>query len=154
MPSLLAIGLRALPYLALLAAICGAGLYIDNLGYEHGAAAVQAKWDADKIERDAASIQALADAKAADETNMRDALAAQARADAANAHVQIVYRTLTNTVKTYVADHPDTRTCGLDADGLRLWNDANAGTAGADGGGQADGVAGAAGAVPGAAASR
>lgn len=42
--------------------------------------------------------------------------------------VRVVYRTITSEVKRYVDTHPDVARCGLDADGLRLWNAANAGT--------------------------
>lgn len=38
-------------------------------------------------------------------------------------------RTITKVVTKYVETHPDNSACILDADGLRIWNAANAGTA-------------------------
>lgn len=49
-------------------------------------------------------------------------------------HVQVqteirtVYRTIKQEVIKYVETHPDTAECGLDDDGLRLWNKANQGS--------------------------
>lgn len=37
------------------------------------------------------------------------------------------FQVITRTVTKYVHDHPQIQHCGLDADGLRLWNAANAG---------------------------
>ena len=45
--------------------------------------------------------------------------------------VRTVYRTITKEVNHYVDTHPDSRGCGLDADGLRIWRAANAGDAAA-----------------------
>lgn len=52
-----------------------------------------------------------------------------------------VYKTITKERIKYVERHPDVR-CGLDVDGLRLWNAANAGDLHADTGQSADGAGG------------
>lgn len=67
---------------------------------------------------------------------MADQAAAQAKADAAAAaqhetkqeKIRVVYQTLTKEVKVYAESH-DLGHCGIDADGLRLWNAANQGPA-------------------------
>lgn len=41
--------------------------------------------------------------------------------------IRTVYKIITKEVEKNVAKNPDYLRCGLDADGLRLWNDANAG---------------------------
>lgn len=46
--------------------------------------------------------------------------------------LRTVYKTIAKERITYVEKHADLRDCGLDADGLRLWNAANAGTLHAD----------------------
>lgn len=57
------------------------------------------------------------------------ALGSVTAANATQAQVQIVHDVVTKTVIKYVQTHPIAATCGLDADGLRIWNAANSGTA-------------------------
>jgi hypothetical protein len=60
--------------------------------------------------------------------------------------IRVVYKTITNTVTKYVKDNASSISgCGLDSDGLRLWNAANAG---ADDAAAPGGVPSASGALP------
>lgn len=42
-------------------------------------------------------------------------------------HIRVIYKTIREQASETIADHPEFNTCGLDADGLREWNAANAG---------------------------
>lgn len=57
------------------------------------------------------------------------ALGSVTAANANQAQIQVVHDVVTKTVTKYVQAHPTITTCGLDADGLRIWNSANAGQA-------------------------
>lgn len=61
-----------------------------------------------------------------------------AQYEKARVEQRTVYKTLTSERIKYVESHPDVKPCGLDADGLRLWNAANAGDLHADPGQSAD----------------
>lgn len=43
--------------------------------------------------------------------------------------IRVIYKTLQVQASETIADHPELNACGLDADGLREWNAANAGEA-------------------------
>lgn len=61
-------------------------------------------------------------------TNGNLALGAVIVANAGQAQIQVIHDVVTKTVVKYVQTHPAIANCGLDADGLRIWNAANAGT--------------------------
>lgn len=42
-------------------------------------------------------------------------------------HIRVIYKTIREQASETIADHPELNACGLDADGLRLWNTANTG---------------------------
>jgi len=43
--------------------------------------------------------------------------------------IRVIYKTIREQASETIADHPELNACGLDADGLRVWNTANAGEA-------------------------
>ena len=43
--------------------------------------------------------------------------------------IRVIYKTLQVQASETLADHPELNACGLDADGLRIWNAANSGVA-------------------------
>ncbi|RQQ37075.1 hypothetical protein [Burkholderia stagnalis] len=127
-----------------------------HAGYVQGAAEVQGKWDAQSAklsgETQAAIEQAASDALA----NSHAAGVVSAAADQHQANVAQVHDQLTKRVQAYVQQTRQPAGSGsaipggsgiqpaLDADGLRIWNDANAGAGGGDigtsaGAGVADG---------------
>ena len=61
-------------------------------------------------------------------TNGQLALTAVTNAVTAQAAIAQTKETVTKTVIKYVKTKPELTACGLDADGLRIWNAANAGT--------------------------
>jgi uncharacterized protein YneF (UPF0154 family) len=100
------------------------------VGYFHGKS----------VEREDTQVrQAKADkqaVKAAVVTAQKDATVSTGQ-EQSRETIRTVYRTITKEVEKNVAANPDYLRCGLDADGLRLWNDANAGNP-LDGPGQRD----------------
>lgn len=78
--------------------------------------------------REAAQIKAMQDMAArAAELAQQDAVLS-ATQEAGRERVRIVYRTLRQEVTRYVAN-TEHSSCGIDGDGLRLWNAANRGDA-------------------------
>ena len=78
--------------------------------------------------RDALELkQARIDASAADKESTRREAVGAAR-EVVREKIRVVYRTIKERVNVYIDTHDDVD-CGLDADGLRLWNAANAGDA-------------------------
>ncbi len=78
-------------------------------------------------DRDRKAANALADALAKADANVKAALAAE-RADLVrHRKTEARFKTITQTVTEYVDKTPSLAGCGLDADGLRLWNAANDG---------------------------
>jgi len=65
---------------------------------------------------------------AADKETTRREIIGTAR-EASAEQIRIVYRTIKEQAHENIASHPELNTCGLDADGLRLWNAANSGAA-------------------------
>jgi hypothetical protein len=61
-------------------------------------------------------------------SNGQAALGAVTVAATAQAEVKVIHDTITKTVTKYVEKTPTINDCSLDANGLRIWNDANAGT--------------------------
>lgn len=78
--------------------------------------------------REAAQIKVMQDmaARAAEQAQQDAALSATQEVD--RERVRIVYRTLRQEVTRYVAN-TEHSSCGIDGDGLRLWNAANRGDA-------------------------
>jgi hypothetical protein len=107
------------PHWHLVAAAVGL-LVIAGGAWQHGRDAARDACEADKA---AALRRAIVQA---------EALAAQDREIYAEhlgreRRVRVIYHTLTEEAHRYALAHPDD--CGLDADGLRLWQSANAGHA-------------------------
>lgn len=96
-------------------------------GKSAGLDSAGATYEAMLAARERATAAALAEAL--EEANAIAAAAREAERTywAAQARTDTVYKIITRTVKEYVEATPDLRECGLDADGLRLWNTANAG---------------------------
>lgn len=63
-----------------------------------------------------------------DETNAHREQVAQSR-EVAREQIRVVYRTIKEKADESVKDNPEFNDCGLDADGLRNWNAANASAA-------------------------
>lgn len=104
--------------LAMLAGI--AALFIG--GYLLGKADERTDWVASQ-----AHAQQAAQAKT-DEINTRREQVAQSR-EVSRERIRLVYRTVKEKVDENVKNNPAVNDCGLDADGLRNWNAANAGEA-------------------------
>lgn len=79
---------------------------------------------ADNAELQRQQVQTQANAKAADEVG--------AKRDEAQAKNETHFQTITKTVYRYVQTHPDSQSCTLDDDGLRIWRAANSGDQSAD----------------------
>lgn len=72
-----------------------------------------------------AQAQQAAQAKT-DEINTRREQVVQSR-EVSRERIRVVYRTIKEKVDENVKNKPAVNSCGLDADGLRMWNAANAG---------------------------
>lgn len=105
---------RALAVLLLALACIG-------FGYVQGVSRESDRRDARELTQTRAGIVA-----ADKESTRREAVGAQR--EVVREKIRVVYRTIREKVNVYVDTHDDVA-CGLDADGLRLWNAANAGTA-------------------------
>lgn len=101
----------------------------DAVQFAAGQANVQQQWDNAKAAQAAAAASDAAVQAKAQVENTTAAESAAASDAQAQQQIQVVYRTITNTVTKYVHDHPAVAACGLDDDGLKLWNNANAGKA-------------------------
>lgn len=60
------------------------------------------------------------------ETTRREAIGTQR--EVSREQIRVVYRTIKEKADEIVTNHPEFNVCGLDADGLRLWNAANSGS--------------------------
>ena len=85
-------------------------------------------------QKTASSACAVAQAQAqqalqakADETSERREKVAQSR-EVAREQIRVVYRTIKEKADENIKNNPEFNNCGLDADGLRLWNAANDGS--------------------------
>ncbi len=78
-------------------------------------------------DRDRKAANALADALAKADANVKAALAAERAHLVRQRKTEARFKTITQTVTEYVDKTPSLAGCGLDADGLRLWNAANDG---------------------------
>lgn len=103
------------------------------LAYSHGKHVANAQWQAkyDKAMREQAEAQARAVAHAAADAkaNAEAGFAVEREALQRQQATQDTYHVITNTVTKYVESKPALKDCGLDAEGLALWNAANKGAA-------------------------
>ena len=91
-------------------------------GYGVGANYAKTECVAGQVEAQTASVAA------ATKEDVRRETIGTAR-ETSREQIRIVYKTLKEQAHETVNNHPEFNACGLDADGLRLWNAANAGTA-------------------------
>ena len=113
--------LRLIPTPYRILAVVLLALACIGFGYVQGLSRESDRRDAQELQRTRAGIAA-----ADKESTRREALGS-AR-EVTRETIRVVYRTIKEKVNVYI----DTRgsvDCGLDADGLRLWNAANAGAA-------------------------
>lgn len=99
-------------------------------GAERATDRLTAKYEAHLAERDRAAAESMRKALDEQEARHKAAMDAERKALEQQAQRDDQFRTITKTVTRYVETHPDLNACGLDADGLRLWNEANRGAAG------------------------
>lgn len=92
-----------------------------GFGYVQGISREADRRDAQELQQTRAGIVA-----ADKESARREAVGAQR--EVVREKIRVVYRTIRERVNVYVDTHDDVA-CGLDADGLRLWNAANSGEA-------------------------
>jgi hypothetical protein len=135
----------ALAALVVLAVYLWAHHAVYQSGYKDGEQKVQAAWDADRAKQEAAVVAAVSDAKATSDSNAQHAVTAAVKQGSDQQAVQTVFNRLDQEVKDYATRHSTTpqsaddaqrsngavvhsADIGLDADGLRIWNAANAGT--------------------------
>lgn len=98
-------------------------------GYQDGEQKVQAAWDADKAKQDAVALAAASKAASETQANTQVAVTAQAKEVDDQATIQTQFKPIESKVTKYVQDHPASAAAVvLDADSLRIWNAANAGS--------------------------
>jgi hypothetical protein len=136
-------------------AIVAFGWHEYKAGEAAGMATVQQKWDRETAQVSHATTVAVQAAASDALANYRAAGASVAQADEHKAQQVAVADQLTKRVSDYAktqsnridglgghaASGPSVgaiRACGLDADGLRIWNDANAAANGGSGGSASD----------------
>lgn len=121
--------LKSLPVIVLLgvSVISGSCWY----GYQWGAESARNKADADM----AMAMQAVAD-RAIEQAKIDAEIAERNEAD--QQAVVDVFERMEREVQEYIRTNPDINSCGLDDDGLRLWNEANSGSSSEDTTGESD----------------
>lgn len=80
-------------------------------------------------ERDTAKARAALQVKADNESKRREGIGAQR--ETTREQIRVVYRSIKEKADEAVKNHPEFNDCSLDADSLRNWNSANAGSAAA-----------------------
>lgn len=112
---------RILAMVLLLLAGLGAG-YVEGISRESD------RRDAQDLQNERRTTEARValQAKADKESTRREGIGAQR--ETSREQIRIVYRTIKEQAHETVTNHPEFNDCGLDADGLREWNDANAGS--------------------------
>lgn len=112
---------RILAMVLLLLASLGAG-------YVYGISRESDRRDAQDLqkERKATEVRAAQQVKADKESTRREGIGAQR--ETSREQIRVVYKTIREQANETVTNHPEFNDCGLDADGLREWNDANAGS--------------------------
>lgn len=98
-----------------------------TFGVSVGTSRAAAQHLAQIAERDRLSAQAMAAALHQAKADAQEAMAAERAHLQAQAKTEARFRVITETVKEYIHANPDLAGCGLDADGLRVWNEANRG---------------------------
>jgi hypothetical protein len=126
---------RALPYIISACLVLGAfyGVFLFGRSVEHDELTAQYEKKLRAI--DQANLAAMTKHQAQWEANLRVALEAERRNLERQRVTETVFKTITEKVVEYVQANPSADVCSLDADGLRLWNDANGGAVSADAGG-------------------
>lgn len=129
----------ALGALIVLAGYLWAHHAVYQSGYKDGQQKVQAAWDADRAKQEAVAVEAVSDAKATSDSNAQHAVTAAVKQGSDQQAVQTVFNRIDQQVSDYAKTHPTNASVqpsngvvavssnGLDADGLRIWNAANAG---------------------------
>ena len=107
-----------MPYRILISVLMLLGMFAAGLwvGKDYG----NTKCTAGQVTAQTAAVTA-----ADKETTRREVIGTAREASAAK--IVTVYRTIKEQVHENIASHPEFNTCGLDSDGLRLWNAANSG---------------------------
>ncbi len=118
---------RHWPTLAAVVALIALVAWAYVQGVSAGKTERTAHYEAVLAERDRAAAQALADGLRQARAQATQAMAAERTHLNAQAKTEARFRTITKTVTEYVDKNPGLAGCGLDADGLRLWNAANDG---------------------------
>lgn len=125
----------ALGALVVLAAYLWAHHAIYQDGYKEGAQKVQAAWDADEAKRATQAAKAATSAKADSDSNSRVAVEAAVKQGNDQQKVDANFNVIEQQVKTYAKNHPPIANASssaaavCDAECLRIWNAANAGSA-------------------------
>lgn len=96
-----------------------------NHGHNVGTAEAQVEHAQEIERRDHAANEALAEALTKAAKDQADALAAERANIASEQKTETHFKTIIQTVTEYVHANPDIDSCGLDADGLRIWNSAH-----------------------------
>lgn len=113
------------------AAIVAAAL---GVSYSHGldvaTARLEAKYQAQAAEREAANARAMSEALEQLQTQIKAAKQAERAHVELQAKLDEKYRRLNRSAQAYAKANPNLANCGLDANGLRLWNEANGGESG------------------------
>lgn len=114
---------------SLAVAVCVAGAFSAGYykGHVLGVESTQDKYLADIAKRDRAAAEAMAQALADAQAQASAALNAERQHIEQAQQVDTQFKIIEKTVIKYVERHPETNRCGIDADGLRLWNSANSG---------------------------
>ena len=112
-------------FVVLLALVCGAYLH----GISTGNTRAVAHYEAMLAERDRQAAEQLAQALAEAQAQAQAAMEAERKHLAAQTRTETEFRVITEKVVEYVEKNPGAASCGLDADGLRIWNSANRGRA-------------------------
>lgn len=118
---------RAWPYLVAALFV----FWVLSLAYHRGAINERARLTAihavELSDRDQATAKALADQAEKSKANLEAAQAISRANLISQQATQDAFLTLSNEVAEYADTNSNVRSCGLDADGLRLWQAANSG---------------------------
>lgn len=131
----MALFLRVLPYVIVVLVVIGALFGAYEFGRSVERDELTAKHEQQLREIDQATVTAMRWQQEQAATNLHAALEAERQNLEREQVTNTVYKTITEKVVEYVQANPSVAGCGLDADGLRLWNDANSGAVGTHPGG-------------------
>ena len=110
-------------FAVLLVLVVGSYSYGNDIGNTRAVA----HYEALLAERDRQAAEQLAQALAEAQAQAQAAMEAERKHLAAQTKTETEFRVITEKVIEYVEANPGTASCGLDADGLEIWNRANAG---------------------------